>query len=122
MTAGRGSDRDWGSYRNTIPIDGRRTFRRPPLSALFDQTRLAQPLLQPVRSHRSLAEDPPPSPRLDRGQVDDRRREAGQLATVDREVGAGEDVGIEVGEARGSRLAAAVGAGLEDRAGGAGER
>ena len=45
-----------------------------------------------------------------------------QLPAVDRQVGAGQDLRIDVLEAARRRLAAAVGAGLEDRATGAGER
>ena len=63
------------------------------------------------RSSRSrlsapASQDLPAPVLLDRGQVDDGRGRAAELAAVDREVDAGRDLGVDVLEARGRRLAA----------------
>ena len=48
--------------------------------------------------HAALAQDLPRTARLERGHVHDRRRLPGQLAAVDREVGAFDDLGRHVRE------------------------
>ena len=76
--------------------------------------------LDPVE--RALAQDRPVAAVVDLAQVDDGRGLAAELAAVDREVGAGEDLRVDLLEAGRGRGAAAVRRGLEDGDPGARER
>ena len=63
-----------------------------------------------------MAQDALLAARLDARDIDHRRRRAGQLTTVDREVGGGYELWGNRGEIEGRRFAGPVGRGLKQRA------
>src|SRR5215210_8325082 len=98
----------------------RPTSSRRSATAVTDAS--AEPPVDLLSRHRSLPQDLPAPVLVDSRDVDDRRRSTDQLAGVDGQVRFGEDRGIDPLKASRRPSPAAVGAGLEDRGHGSGER